>query len=80
MKKKSLDNIISEEILAAYLDANANADETRLVIDSLCDDEELRELMQISQLVDSDLSMSHEEVEILPMTALAANCAESNLC
>ena len=47
MKKKSLDNIISEEILAAYLDANANADETRLVIDSLCDDEELRELMEI---------------------------------
>lgn len=79
MKKKSLDNIISDETLAAYLDANTNAAETQLIIDSLQDDKELRELLLISQLVDNDMQMLRDDMEI-PMTALAANCDESSLC
>ena len=54
MKKKSF-NDISAELLAAFLDGNATAQESRDVIGMLQEDAELRELLSISQLVDSDL-------------------------
>ena len=79
MKKKSF-NDISAELLAAFLDGNATAQESRDVIGMLQEDAELRELLSVSQLVDSDLGLKPNECEFIPMTAIAANCEESNYC
>ena len=78
--KKSVDNNISAELLAAYLDGNATASESQMVLDTLAEDVELRELMRISQSVDLDLDMRHKECEIIPMTAMAASCDEGCYC
>lgn len=79
MKRKSKNNI-SSEVLAAFLDGNATAQESELVLDSLSEDAELRELLRISQSVDSELGMVPQECEFLPMTALAATCEEETYC
>ncbi len=78
--KKSVDNTISSELLAAYLDGNATEQESQMVLDALAEDAELRELMRISQSVDMDLGLQQRECEIIPMTAMAASCDEGNYC
>lgn len=78
--KKSVDNTVSTELLAAYLDGNATEQESQMVLDALAEDAELRELMRISQSVDIDLGMLHKECEIIPMTAMAASCDEGCYC
>lgn len=78
--KKSVNNNISAELLAAYLDGNATASESQMVLDALAEDAELRELMRISQSVDMDLGILHKECEIIPMTAMAALCDEGCFC
>ena len=79
MKRKSKNNI-SSEVLAAFLDGNATAQEGELVLNSLSEDAELRELLRISQSVDAELGMVPRECEFLPMTALAATCEEETYC
>ena len=78
--KKSVDNTVSAEMLAAYLDGNATEQESQMVLDALAKDAELRELMRISQSVDMDLGLQQRECEIIPMTAMAASCDEGNYC
>ena len=78
--KKSVNNNVSAELLAAYLDGNATASEGQMVLDALAEDAGLRELMRISQSVDLDLDMLHKECEIIPMTAMAASCNEGCYC
>lgn len=78
--KKSVDNTVSAEMLAAYLDGNATEQESQMVLDALAKDAELRELMRISQSVDMDLGLQQRECEIIPMTAIAASCDEGNYC
>ena len=56
MKKGSVNNI-SSEVLAAYLDGNATAQECQDVLGALALDAELREVLRISQLVDADLGL-----------------------
>ena len=80
MKRKSMDSNIPTEVLAAYLDGNATANETQMILDAMAEDAELNELLHISQCVDAELGMVGEELEILPMTAMAATCKESNYC
>lgn len=80
MKKKSMDSNIPTEVLAAYLDGNATASETQAILEAMAEDAELNELMRISQCVDAELGMPCEEMEILPITAMAATCKESNYC
>lgn len=79
MKKKSVNNI-SVEVLAAFLDGNATAQESKKIITALTEDAELRELMHISQSVDAKLEMTPQECEFIPMTAMAATCNEKNYC
>lgn len=79
MKKKSVNNI-SAEVLAAFLDGNATAQESKEIINALTEDAELRELMHISQSVDAELGMTSQECEFIPMTAMAATCNEENYC
>ena len=78
--KKSVDNTVSAELLAAYLDGNVTEQESQMVIDALAKDAELRELMRISQSVEMDLGLQQRECEIIPMTAMAASCDEGNYC
>lgn len=79
MKKKSANNI-SAEVLAAFLDGNATAQESKEIINALTEDVELRELMHISQSVDAELGVIPQDCEFIPMTAMAASCNEDNYC
>lgn len=79
MKKKSVNNI-SSEVLAAFLDGNATAQESKEIFNSLSEDTELRELLHISQSVDTDLDSAPHDYEFIPMTAMAATCNEENYC
>ena len=78
--KESVNNPISAELLAAYLDGNATASESQEILDALSTDAELRELLHISQAVDEDLGLLSKECELIPMTAMAATCNEANYC
>lgn len=80
MKSKSEDNNISSEVIAAFIDGNATAAESHEILDSLIDDAKLRELMHISQAVDLELGLSDEEINFIPITAMAANCDENSFC
>lgn len=79
MKKASTYNITAET-LAAYLDGNATAQESQQILHALATDDELQELMQISQSIDEELGQDMDDIDIIPMTAMAANCHDSNLC
>ena len=79
MKKKSA-NEISPEILAAFLDGNATAEESKEILKGISEDADLRELLQISRSVDAELGMMPHECELIPMTAMAATCDEENRC
>lgn len=76
--KKRAENNIPAEVLAAFLDGNATAQESKQILDALSHDIELRELLRISQSVDEELQA--QEMELLPMTAMAASCNENNYC
>ena len=79
MKKKSVNNI-SAEVLAAFLDGDATAQESKEIINALTEDAELRELLHISQSVDAELGVVSQECEFVPMTAMEATCNEENYC
>ncbi len=79
MKQKPV-NDISAEVLSAFLDGNATAQECDAVMEAFAEDAQLRELFRISQSVDAALGIGVRECEILPMTAMAASCGEENYC
>jgi len=79
MKKRSVNNI-SAEILAAFLDGDATAQESKEIFAAFAEDAELRELIHISQSVDAELGLISQDCEFLPMTAMAATCNEENYC
>lgn len=65
--------IISDELLAAFLDGNTNAEDTMRVLKAAEQDEELRELIRIVSEVDEDMAgRKPAKVKELPMTAMAA--------
>lgn len=70
-------NNISDELLAAFLDGNVNADEANQVISSIGSDKELAEILSLSDEIDS--VTQNEERRIIPMGALAA-ANPNNLC
>ena len=53
MKKKPKNNIPAE-VLAAFLEGNVSAQECKEILETLPYDAELRELLRISQLVDTE--------------------------
>lgn len=79
MKKKSVNNI-SAEVLAAFLEGNATAQESKEILGALAEDAELREMLHISQSVDVELGLIPQDCEFIPMTALVATCNEDNYC
>ena len=60
MKKRSVNNI-SAEVMAAFLDGNATAQESKAIFGALAEDAELRELLQISQSVDAELGLISQD-------------------
>lgn len=78
--KKRPENNISAEVFAAFLDGNTTIIESKEILDALSCDAQLREQLQISRSVDSDLGLSSQECELIPMSAMAASCSEGNYC
>lgn len=71
---------LSNELIAAYLDGNATLSEIQQVLNAMKYDAHLRELLQISAQVDAEMALSLRRHDYLPMSALAAECGEDNLC
>lgn len=78
--KKELVNNISAEVLSAYLEGNATAQESKAILEAISEDEALRELLHISQQVDAELGLVAQESDTLPMMAMAATCEDANYC
>lgn len=80
MEDKSVNNKISSDVIAAYLDGNASSQEFDAVLNAIPNDAELRELLSISLEVDRELGCAGDVVEFIPMTAMAAMCDADNFC
>lgn len=70
-------NNISDELFAAFLDGNVNADEANQVLSAIETDRELTEIVSLSDAI--DLEAQNEKLRIIPMLALAA-ANPNNLC
>jgi ryR domain protein len=70
-------NMISDEMLAAFLDGNLSDSEEKEIISALGTDDELAEIISLSPAIDYDVDL--EKSRILPMRALAA-ADPDNLC
>lgn len=69
-------NHISDELLAAYLDGNTSAAETREILEALRTNPELRETIDIALKVEHDRTFTYD---VLPMRKLAAKSG-NNIC
>ena len=72
-------DILSDELLAAYLDGNTNEEETRQVLQALKTDKQLQEIFDIALQVENDVSLIPLQDEVLPMLQMAALSGE-NVC
>ncbi|MDD6731603.1 MAG: RyR domain-containing protein [Bacteroidales bacterium] len=72
-------NHISDELLAAFLDGNTNAEDTMRVLNAAEQDMELQKIIRIASEVDEDMAITVKPT-IIPMTAMAAKKKETYLC
>lgn len=72
-------NHISDELLAAFLDGNTNAEDTMRVLKAAEQDMELQEIIHIASEVDKDMAITVKPT-IIPMTAMAAKTKNTYLC
>lgn len=72
-------NHISDELLAAFLDGNTNAEDTMRVLNAAEQDMELQEIIRIASEVDEDMAIAVKPT-IIPITAMAAKKKETYLC
>lgn len=79
MKNKPIDNIQAETV-AAFLDGNATPEESMRILDAISQDARMRELLNVSRLVDNDMEAASTEYEIIPMAAMAANSDKGSFC
>ena len=70
---------ISDELLAAFLDGNTSAADTRRVLNVAQHDAQLQELIRIASLVDEDIN-AQSHTAVIPMTAMAAKKKDDYLC
>ena len=74
--------VISDELLAAYLDGNTNEQETLQVLQALKTDKQMQEVLTVALQIDEDKSLvPHASLhhEVPPMLQVAAICGE-NVC
>ena len=72
-------NQISDELMAAFLDGNTNAEDTMRVLNAAEQDMELQEIIRIASEVDEDMAITIKPT-VIPMTAMAAKKKETYLC
>ena len=70
-------DIISDELLAAYLDGNTSEEETKQVLQALKEDKELQEVLDIALKTEEAAPLL--SVDVLPMLQTAAISGE-NVC
>ncbi len=70
---------ISDELLAAYLDGNTSEGETQQVLQTLREDKELQEVLDIALQVEDDSIQSSFTTDVIPMLQMAATGRE-NIC
>ena len=71
--------MISDELLAAFLDGNTSEEETRQILLSLKSDKQLQEVLDIALQTDDEMSLIPLQSEALPMLQMAALSGE-NIC
>ena len=75
-------DIISDELLAAFLEGNTSKEETQRILQAMKTDKDLQEVLSVSLKTDEDASLTlHKtiDMEILPMLQKAAISGE-NVC
>ena len=72
-------DLISDELLAAYLDGNTSEEETKQVLQSLKKDKQLQEVLNVALQTDDKASLIPLQNEVLPMLQMAALSGE-NIC
>lgn len=71
--------MVSEELLAAFEEGKTNAEETMLILNSMAEDRNLQEEYVLSKRLDAIMGCDDENIDVIPMTAMAAD-SEGNLC
>ena len=72
-------DIISDELLAAYLDGNTSNEETQQVLQALKTDKQLQEVLNVALQAEDEVSIIPLQSEALPMLQMAALSGE-NVC
>ena len=72
-------DLISDELLAAYLDGNTNEEETKQVLRALKHDKQLQEILNVALQTEDKASLIPLQNEVLPMLQMAALSGE-NIC
>jgi hypothetical protein len=72
-------HLISDELLAAYLDGNTNEEETKQVLRALKHDKQLQEILNVALQTEDKASLIPLQNEVLPMLQMAALSGE-NIC
>ena len=72
-------DLISDELLAAYLDGNTSEEETKQVLQALKHDKQLREVLNVALQTEDKASLIPLQSEVLPMLQMAALSGE-NIC
>ena len=71
---------IPDELLAAYLDGNTSAQETRMVLEALAHDPELQETLDIAMQIDADETNTYNVLPMMKMAAEGGDNACSVIC
>ena len=72
-------HLISDELLAAYLDGNTSEEETKQVLRALKHDKQLQEILNVALQTEDKASLIPLQSEVLPMLQMAALSGE-NIC
>ncbi len=72
-------HLISDELLAAYLDGNTNEEETKQVLRAIKHDKQLQEILNVALQTEDKASLIPLQSEVLPMLQMAALSGE-NIC
>lgn len=72
-------DLISDELLAAYLDGNTSEEETKQVLQALKKDKHLQEVLNVALQAEDEVSVIPLQSEVLPMLQMAALSGE-NVC
>lgn len=76
----SNNNMISDELLSAFLDGNTSKEDTLRILKAAEEDDELRNIIQIANEVDNDITKQETAASKIPMTAMAAQQKGNYLC